>query len=60
MQRHCAHCMHKVHRSYKYMVQRRDVVAVVMRDSGGQKEESTTAEMQSRRMVDQMEMAHSA
>jgi hypothetical protein len=52
--------MHKVHRSYKYTVQRRDGVAVVMRDSGGQKEESTTAEMQSRRMVDQMEMAHSA
>jgi hypothetical protein len=60
MQRNCAHCMHKVHRSYKYTVQRRDGVAVVMRDSGGQKEESTAAEMQSRRMVDQMEMAHSA
>jgi hypothetical protein len=60
MQRNCAHCMHKVHRSYKYMVQRRDGVAVVMKDSGGQKEESTTAKMESRRMVDQMEMAHSA
>jgi hypothetical protein len=52
--------MHKVHRSYKYTVQRRDAVAVVMRDPGGQKEESTIVEMQSRRMVDQMEMAHSA
>jgi hypothetical protein len=52
--------MHRVHISYKYMVQRRDAVAVVMRDSGGKKEESTVAEMQSRRMVDQMEMAHNA
>jgi hypothetical protein len=58
MQRNCAHCMHKVRRSYKYTVQRRDGVAVVMRDSGGQKEESIAAEMHSRRMVDQMEMAH--
>ena len=30
MQRYCAHCMHKVYRSYKYMVQRRDVVVVVV------------------------------
>jgi hypothetical protein len=29
MQRYCAHCMHKVHKSYKYTVQRRDVVVVV-------------------------------
>jgi hypothetical protein len=60
MQRNCTHCMHKVHRSYKYTVQRRDGVAVVMRDSRGKKEESTTTEMQSKRMVDQMEMVHSA
>jgi hypothetical protein len=31
MQRHGEHCMHKVHRSYKYMVQRRDGVDVVIR-----------------------------
>jgi hypothetical protein len=24
MQRDCTHCMHKVHKSYKYTVQRRD------------------------------------
>ena len=60
MQRNCTHCMHKVHKSYKYTVQRRDGVATMMRDSGGQKEESTSAEMHSRRMVYQMEMAHSA
>jgi hypothetical protein len=60
MQRHCTHYMHKVHRRYKYTVQRRDVVVVVMRDSRGKKEESTSAEMQSKRMVDQMEMEHSA
>jgi hypothetical protein len=52
--------MNKVHKSYKYMVQRRDGVAVVMKNSGGKKEESTTIEIESRRMVDQMEMAHSA
>ena len=45
MQKNCAHCMHKVHRSYKYTIQRRDVVVVVMRDSGGKKEESKTDEM---------------
>ena len=28
MQRDCAHCMHEVHRSYKYTVQRRDGVVV--------------------------------
>jgi hypothetical protein len=52
--------MHKVHRSYKCTIQRRDGVAVVMRDSGGKKEESTIAEMQRKRMVYQMEMPHSA
>ena len=30
MQRYCTHCMHKVHRSYKYMIQRRDGVAVAI------------------------------
>jgi hypothetical protein len=53
MQRHCEHCMHKVHRSYKYTVQRRDglllllevVVSVVGKgDSGVKKEESAAAE----------------
>jgi hypothetical protein len=39
MQRHCAHCMHKVHRSYKYMVQRRDVVVVAVVSDGGVKKE---------------------
>ena len=54
MQRHCEHCMHKVHRSYKYTVQRRDgvVVAVVVRvvvfvdvesDSCVKKEDSAAA-----------------
>jgi hypothetical protein len=53
MQRHCEHCMHKVHRSYKYTVQRRDglllllefvVVVVGEGDSCVKKEESATAE----------------
>jgi hypothetical protein len=53
MQRHGEHCMHKVHRSYKYMVQRRDglllllevVVSVVGKgDSGVKKKESAAAE----------------
>jgi hypothetical protein len=53
MQRHCEHCMHKVHRSYKYMVQRRDwllsllefvVVVVGEGDSCVKKEESAAAE----------------
>jgi hypothetical protein len=30
MQKNGAHCMHKVHRSYKYMVHRRDGVVVVV------------------------------
>jgi hypothetical protein len=30
MQRNCAHFMHKVYRSYKYMVQRRDEVVVAV------------------------------
>jgi hypothetical protein len=57
MQRDCAHCMHKVHRSYKYMVQRRDgvvvairvaVVVVVEGDSCVKKEESAAAELNRR------------
>ena len=49
MNRYCTHCMHKVHRSYKYMVHRRDggvvavgvvVVVVVEGDSCVRKEES--------------------
>ena len=28
MQRYCVHCMHKVHRSYKYTSQRSDEVVV--------------------------------
>jgi hypothetical protein len=55
MQRHCEHCMHKVHRSYKYTVQRRDgVVAIVVRvvvfvdvesDSCMKKEDCAAAEL---------------
>ena len=30
MQRYYAHCMHKVHKIYKYTVQRRDVVVVAV------------------------------
>ena len=30
MQRMCTHCMYEVHRSYKYMVQRRDGVVVAV------------------------------
>jgi hypothetical protein len=60
MQRYCAHCMHKVHRSYKYMVQRRDgvvvavgvvVVVVVEGDSCVKKEESAAAELNRRGTV---------
>jgi hypothetical protein len=60
MQRYCVHCMHKVHRSYKYMVQRRDVVVVVVGvvvvvvvegDSCVKKEESAAAELNRRGTV---------
>ena len=60
MQRYCAHCMHKVHRSYKYTVQRRDGVAVAVRvavvvvvegDSCVKKEESAAAELNRRGSV---------
>jgi hypothetical protein len=54
MKRHGEHCMHKVHISYKYTVQRRDGVAVVIRvmivvdvesDSCVKKEDSVAAEL---------------
>lgn len=51
MQRNGKYCMHKVHRSYKYTVHRRDVVAVVVGvavvegDSCGKKEQSAAAEL---------------
>jgi hypothetical protein len=60
MQRNCEHCMHKVHRSYKYTVQRRDgvvvavgvvVVVVVEGDSCVKKEESAAAELNRRGTV---------
>jgi hypothetical protein len=58
MQRNCAHCMHKVHRSYKYTVQRRDgvaisvaVIVVVEGDSCVKKEGSATAELNRRGTV---------
>jgi hypothetical protein len=53
MQRNGKYCMHKVHRSYIYMVQRRDVVVVavgvdvdvvVEGDSCVKKEQSAAAE----------------
>jgi hypothetical protein len=60
MQRNGEYCMHKVHRSYKYTVQRRDVVVVVVGvvvvvvvegDSCGKKEESAAAELNRRGTV---------
>jgi hypothetical protein len=57
MQRYCAHCMHKVHRSYKYTVQRRDGVGVgvgvvvVESDSCVKKEVSAAAELNRRGTV---------
>ena len=54
------HCMHKVHISYNYMVQKRDVVvvavgvavvAVVEGDSCVNKEESETTELNRRGTV---------
>jgi hypothetical protein len=56
----CVHFMHKVHISYKYTVQRRDVVVVafgvsvvvvVEGDSCVKKEESAAAEMHRRKKV---------
>jgi hypothetical protein len=69
MQRYCVHCMHKVHKSYKYTVQRRDafvVVAgvsvdvVVEGDSCMKKDQSALAEKNRRRTVQQMDMVHRA
>ena len=57
MQKDCTHCMHKVHKSYKYTVERRDGVvvtvgvAVVEGDSCVKKEESATAELNRRGTV---------
>jgi hypothetical protein len=59
MQRYCVHCMHKVHKSYKYTVQRRDgvvvvagiVVDVVEGDSCMKKDQSAAAEKNRRRTV---------
>jgi hypothetical protein len=60
MQRYCVHCMHKVHKSYKYTVQRRDVVAIVVGvvvvivvegDSSWKKEESAAAELNKKGIV---------
>jgi hypothetical protein len=56
IQSYSTHCMHKVHRNYKYMVQRRDVVVVVgvvvvvvvEGDSCVKKEESAPAELNRR------------
>jgi hypothetical protein len=50
------HCMDKVHRSYKYTVQRRDavgvvVVVVVEGDSCVKKEESATTKLNRRGTV---------
>jgi hypothetical protein len=60
MQRYCTHCMHKVHKRYKYTVQRRDVfvvaigvavVVVVEGDSCVKKEESAAAKLNRRGIV---------
>ena len=53
MQRYFPHCMHKVHKSYKYIVQRRygvfvAMVVVVEGDSCMKKEESAVAELNKR------------
>jgi hypothetical protein len=50
MQRNGEHCMHKVHRSYKYTIQRREGVVVAVAiggccgDSCVKKKESAAAE----------------
>jgi hypothetical protein len=59
MQRNGEYCMHKVHRSYKYMVQRRDVVGVavgvavvtVVEGDSCEKEENAVAELNRRGTV---------
>ena len=66
MQRHCEHYMHKVHKSYKYTVHRRDAVAfvvvdvVVESDSCMKKDQSAAAEKNRRRTAQGMDMAHRA
>jgi hypothetical protein len=68
MQRYCAHCMQKVHKRYKYTVQRRDadvvvariVVDVVEGDSCMKKDQSVAAEKNRRKIVQRMDMAHRA
>jgi hypothetical protein len=53
------HCMHKMHKIYKYIVQRRDVVVVVVEiavdvvegDSCMKKDQSVAAEKNRRRTV---------
>jgi hypothetical protein len=60
--------MHKVHKSYKYIVQRRDAVVVVAGiavdvnegDSCMKKDESAEAEKNRRGTVQRMDMAHRA
>jgi hypothetical protein len=63
------HCMHKVHKSYKYIVQRRDgdvVVAGVVvdvfveGDSCMKKDQSVAAEKNRRRTMQRMGMVHRA
>ena len=54
MQRNGEYCMHKMHRSYIYTVQRRDevvVVVVIEGDSCVKKEESATVELNRRGSV---------
>jgi hypothetical protein len=67
MQRYCMNCMHKVHKSYKYTVQRRDGVDVVVEvamdvvvegDSCMKKDQSEVAEKNIRRTVQRMDMVH--
>jgi hypothetical protein len=60
------HCMHNVHKSYKYTVQRRDGVVVVAMDffvegdSCMKKDQGATTEKNKRRTVHRMDMVHRA
>jgi hypothetical protein len=69
MQRHCKYCMHKMHRSYIYMVQIREGLLLLLEfvvvvfgegDSCVKKEESATAELHKRGTVQSMDIAHRA
>jgi hypothetical protein len=60
MQRHCEHWMHKVHKRYKYKVQRRDGLLLLLEfavivagegDSCVEKKESASAELNRRGSV---------